>query len=728
MSLREDLLKTRYLKDGETEAEFWIRVSEFVCTNEPTLQKLKPTILKGLTSGAIIFNSPLLMNAGRGQQLSSACFVYGVDDSIESIMRLQTVAASIFKLGAGIGVDYSQLRPEGAKVGSGGTSSGPCSFMTLVDHLAEVIKSGGRRRAAIMATLRVDHPDIKRFVACKRDDKTLQNTNISVMMTDEFMKKVKKKDPSVTPLWDLIVDNAWMRGDPGLVFIDTINRNTSGIKGMQYTAVNACSEFPLFPSESCLIGTLNIGKIYEDAVIAFEEKQFPRLESVDKVFEHLLVWWAKVMTRILDNVIDIAWYPFPEIEEAAKKYRRIGVSITGFGDYLIHNKIRYGSVKAIIKAKEVTQLINYASLEESRLLAKEKGAFPMFEQSTLDERLEGDPVFKLPRRNITTTTIAPAGSTSFLCNAECSGIEPVFAFAYKRMARLDKSGDSWYNILSPLLVNHLFKNYGIEVTDEMVEDVVKNNGMVSGLNWVPTKAREYLVTAHEITPEEHLNMLAAFQTGVGASVSKTINLPHSATKEDISNLYLAAWENNCKGITVFRDGCKKGQVLSTSTETTNSAPVAPKKVKLPYLLESRRVKIETPSGNMYVLVSFFDGRPIEVFANLGRSGQEVYAYTEGIGRVISLALKNGVDYSSIVKTLRGIRGNEVSLFNNEYVYSVPDAIAIAMDYAVKAFKNIDIDQDKQEKINSNLCPNCGEPLATDNGCFHCKSCLWSNCS
>lgn len=712
VSLREDLLKSRYLMDGEAEDQMWRRVTAFVIQDDPDLMHIGERIYEALRSGQIVFNSPLLMNAGTKQPLASACFVYGVEDSIESIMNLQSVAARIFKLGAGIGVDYSKLRPEDEPVHSGGTASGPCSFMTLVDHLAEVIKSGGRRRAAIMSTLNVTHPDVMKFIQIKKDDKTLQNTNISVMMNDDFMRKAQAGTLTGTQkeIWKSLVHNAWLRGDPGLVFLSTINRNTHGVVNRTYEAVNACSEFPLYAGESCLIGTINLGH--------------PTMQTSTNIS-----FWSYWMTRILDNVIDHAWYPLPEIEAMAKKYRRVGVSITGLGDYLIRRGVRYGSLEAINEVTNVVITVRNATTLATEQLAEIKGAFPEFGMFKSDQRIKV--AESKPRRNLTVTTIAPAGSTSFLCGADCSGIEPLFAVAYQRMARLEKGGDTWYDMVSPI-AQEVFNKHGIKLTKELLQKIYNNHGSIQGIEEIPEKVQKFLVTAHDVTPMEHLEMLGTVQQHIEAAVSKTINLPHSATEEDIEKIYLRAYELDCKGITVFRDGCKSTQVLKTGE--AKQEPKTEKAITLPEILEAIRVKMHTPDGrSLYVSTSFnADNIPVEVFATLAKSGTDEAAYTEALGRLISLSLRSGVSYKEIFKTLRGIRGKDWTGFQERIIWSIPDAIAVAIDTATTSKTGV-VQPNVAEKPvtlteGEKKCPECGCDLAPDNKCCRCLNCGWSNCS
>jgi ribonucleoside-diphosphate reductase alpha chain len=856
-TLRKDLLTQRYLLPGESEQEFYQRIATFVTQGD--LAGRKDEVYELLESGQIIFNSPLLMNAGAPAKtpLSSACYVLPVEDDINSIMKLQNLSAKIFKLGAGVGVDYSLLRKEGAKVGSGGTASGPVSFMTLIDQLAEVIKSGGKRRAAIMSSLRVDHEDILKFIKCKRNDDFLLNTNISVMMTDDFMKKVVDKRLNTTEkeIWDELVYNAWLRGDPGIVFIDTINNETNGVAGVPYTAVNACvtgdtmiltdignvpiksvvgkkiniwnghewsevtpritgynkkvirftfstgevltctdyhtmyvydpyensvipvpaenvligdimtrctfditgdvvsyephdgvyadrytystivnveeagcadtvycvnepkrhmavfnniltgncSEFSLLPYESCLIGSINVRKV----------NTYAKLKQV-----------SNLMVRCLDNIIDYAWYPSEEIKQAALYYRRVGVGITGLSEWLIDRSIRYGSQAACDATIALLTGLDDGAYEATTQLAEEKSPCPAIKDGKfiIDARREDTDKDSTLRRNITTTTIAPTGSTSILLGVDGTGCEPLFSFVFSRVVKY--ANDTWYTISASILQD-VFKKYQIELTPERLEEIKKNNGSVQGLSWVPEHVQSFMVTAQDLEPMDHVRMLSAAQNCIEANISKTINLPNEATEEDVEQVYIEAWKRSCKCVTVFRDGCKSTQVLVATKEKQSDQIQIIKNKDIPVMLDAKRIKISTPSGSMYVMLSFLNGKPIEVFANLGKSGGDDYAYTEALGRVMSLALKYGVPSSKIIQTLRGIKGKDVALFNDEYIYSVPDAIAAAIHYILEENH---LTPQLEHGIINHPCPQCGVELVQDNGCEYCKSCGWSNCS
>ena len=718
---RENLLQARYYLPGEDWESFCKRVAEFVSPPH-----LMDTTYDMLCKREIIFNSPILMNAGTSHPQASACFVWQPEDDMDSIMDLQHVAAKIFKQGSGIGVDYSKLRYEGAPLSTRGTSSGAISFMTLVDHLAEVIKAGSTRRAAVLASLRVNHPDILKFITVKRNDDMLLNTNISVMLTHEFMEQVVAKqfdnpfplvfngekvtETTVGEIWKALVHNAWLRGDPGVVFIDTVNAVTPGVSGNTYAATNACAELPLYHGEACLIGSINLAKAGD---------------TEDMVRR------AAVLAECLDWVIDKASYPDPRIEAQVKKYRRIAVGVTGFGDWLINNRmsykmnvVTYESVKELFKS--ITHAVNATS---ARLLRD------IDHRSNKQEVLkwwEPEIGRKHNRLNLATTVVAPAGATSMIVGAECSGIEPMFAVAYTRHVREGNSKDTTaYNVVSPLFNLYFEAFTGNALTEAQVQDIVQNGGGVQGLKWVPDELQKMFVTAGDLSPSNHISMQAAVQQYINNAVSKTVNLPNSATEEDVEEVFIQAWKKYCKGTTVFRDGCKSTQVLVVGKKEEVKQTLKPEfPATLPEVMEARRVRLPMPDGShLYVLVSFLNGKPMEVFANLGRSGQDVYAYTEALGRLASLALRHGVEAKTLIKTLKGIRGRDVGVFGDQYIYSVPDALAIALDVTQNGYQGKTQEEAMQERLAQDICPECGEPIRHDGTCSSGSCvCGWSRCS
>ena len=729
---REKLLQARYYLPGEDWDGFCCRVAAFV-TQGMNDDDFRQRVFYALVHRRIIFNSPILMNAGTANPQASACFVWQPEDNMDSIMDLQTVAAKIFKQGSGIGVDYSKLRPEGAELSTRGTSSGAVSFMSLVDHLADVIKAGSTRRAAVLASLRIDHPDIFKFIKIKRNDDMLLNTNISVMVTNEFMQHVANEEfdtpwplvfdgkvyqtTTVGELWKELVHNAWLRGDPGVVFIDTVNSTTPGVDGKTYAATNACAELPLYHGEACLIGSINLAQLaYEDGV------------HTDRLKE-----CVTLLTRCLNNVIDYAQYPDPRIEAEVKKYRRIAIGVTGFGDMLIKLHRSYGDILGPSSSlrqqvEEIIMCITNTANKISGEMAKACMA-----QNKFPDGFDMRVFEKHHRLNLATTVVAPTGATSIIVGAECSGIEPLYAIAYTRHIREGNSKDTTeYHVVSELFRNVFKTRMQRDLTDEEIKEIVEAGGSVQKLTWVPSELRQRFMVASDLSPEAHVRMQAIVQSAVNNAVSKTVNLPNAATEEDVAKVYLMAYQEGCKGTTVFRDGCKNTQVLVTGKkEDSKPVPaVSEFPAKLPEMMEARRIRLPMPDGShLYVLVSFLNGKPMEVFANLGRSGQDVYAYTEALGRLASLALRHGVEVKALIKTLKGIRGRDVGLFGDQYIYSVPDALAIALDVTQNGYEGKTQEEVMQERLAQKVCPECGEPIRYDGSCSSGScTCGWSRCS
>ncbi len=554
------VLRERYLikdQDGrviETPEEMFRRVARVVA--KPELQyttryeakKIEDDFFDIMDQLYFIPNSPTLMNAGTKLGQLSACFVLPIGDSLDSIFNTLRDSALIHQSGGGTGFSFSGLRPSGARLKlTGGVSSGPVPFIDVFDKSTEVVKSGGRRRGANMAILRIDHPDIEEFITSKQVDGRLNNFNISVALTDDFMDAVKKKElfdlrvpktrrslkkVSARKLFDLIAECAWKSADPGVVFIDRMNRDNPTPHLGKFESTNPCGETPLLNHESCNLGSLNLANF-----VKYEKIDYEYLEKV-----------IKLAVKFLDNIIEMNNYPSQEIEDATKKTRKIGLGVMGFADMLIKLHISYESDRAMEIADEVMDFINIKSKEASVELAKERGVFPAFLGSIYDTGKKEDRV-----RNATITTIAPTGSISIIagCNP---GIEPLFAVAYER------------NIIDRTLVsvNSLFKEMlrrkGL-YTPELINKVARK-GVVAGIKEIPEDLQKMFVTAHEVSPEYHVKVQASFQKHVDNAVSKTVNFIEAATLEDIKKTYLLAYDKGCKGITVYRNNSKAYQVFN----------------------------------------------------------------------------------------------------------------------------------------------------------------------
>ncbi|MDA8171973.1 MAG: adenosylcobalamin-dependent ribonucleoside-diphosphate reductase [Nitrospiraceae bacterium] len=566
----QKVLRARYLLRDEhgaaieTPEELMRRVAHSVAraeTNYGGDAALWEDRYYGLLAGLrFLPNSPALMNAGKPMGQLAACFVLPVDDSMDSIFGTLKNAAKILQSGGGTGFSFSHLRPKSDIVRSTmGIASGPVSFMRIYNTATDVIKQGGARRGANMGILRVDHPDVLRFIRAKRAAGELTNFNISIAVTDAFMDALGRggkywlvnprtggpvKEADAGEVFDEIVSCAWETGDPGLIFIDVINRDNPTPKLGRIESTNPCGEQPLLPNEACVLGSVNLSKY---AIAGGGEARLDR---------DALGADVRMAVRFLDGVIDVNQYPVPEIEAMHRGNRKIGLGVMGFADLLILLGVRYDSPQGFTFAGELMRFIQEESHAASVALAAERGAFPNFKGSVWDK--PGAP----PMRNATVTTIAPTGSISII--ADCSsGIEPIFKIAFKRLVLDTELFD----------VNKHFIRMARErgfYSDELMQEVMRK-GSLKGVKGVPPDIKELFRTAHEIAPRDHIEMQAAFQKYTDNAVSKTINLPRRATKEDVAKAYLLAYDKGCKGITVFRYGTKKRGTLVRLTEVTNLA-------------------------------------------------------------------------------------------------------------------------------------------------------------
>ncbi len=727
------VLERRYLKKDksgkicESPEDMFQRVAGHIAKAEKNYNKkadikaVEDQFYRLMTEFKFLPNSPTLMNAGRELGQLAACFVLPVEDSINDIFEAVKNAATIHKSGGGTGFSFSRLRPENSRVGStGGVASGPVSFMKIFNTATEQVKQGGTRRGANMAVLRVDHPDIISFIRCKNNKRELNNFNISVGITDKFMAAVqdeaeydlidpRTKEPTgklhAMSVYQELVTQAWSTGDPGIVFLDEINRynTTPGIGEIEST--NPCGEQPLLPMEACNLGSINLTKF----VIEKNGKPVIDYDSLKETV-HLCV-------HFLDNTIDMSKYPIDEIDKMVKANRKIGLGIMGFADLLYMLNLPYDSSDAIDTAEEIMSFIQKESHAASSALAKTRGNFLNFDKSIYkDKKIDG-------MRNATTTTIAPTGTLSIIAGCS-SGIEPVFALSFVRNV-MDNDKLLEVNPVFEKLTKE--KNfYSKELMEQIAED-----GTVKGNSQVPIDLRKIFVTAHDIKPEVHIRMQAAFQRHTDSAVSKTVNLPHDATKEDVKYIYDLAFKLKCKGVTIYRDGSKDNQVLSISGKGTkkNGNDFLSAGQKRPDILEGFTQKIKTGMGYLYVTVSEFNKRPFELFATIGKSGKSTMAKTEAIGRLISLALRSGVEVDEIIDQIKGIRGEHAVFQEGGLVHSIPDAIAKVLEKRYMVNGNGKAKKKYANKLKSDLCPECGQAaLAFEEGCNKCYACGFTKCS
>jgi ribonucleoside-diphosphate reductase alpha chain len=738
------ILARRYLKKDESgqpiespEEMFW-RVARVIAeqdarygASEGAVDALAREFYRLMTQRTFEPNSPTLMNAGRPLGQLSACFVLPVEDNLSNgdngIYDTLRSMALVHQSGGGTGFAFSRLRPTGDFVRStSGVASGPVSFMRLYDASTEVVKQGGTRRGANMGILRVDHPDIREFIACKSDVTQITNFNISVAVTDAFMEAVKQgeKYSLVSPrtgevvgeedareIFDMIIEGAWGTGEPGVFFIDRANHYNPVPKLGSYEATNPCGEQPLLPYDVCNLGSVNVG--------IFARTDLP----LSAPLEERIDWdglrqAVHLATHFLDNVIDANQYPLQQIHDLAQKIRRIGLGIMGWADLLVRTGTPYNSAEGVELARKVMAFVDEESNRASERLAEQRGTFPAWKESiwgpdkSCARDAEGNrirPMRKL--RNCNTTTVAPTGTISII--ADCSGgIEPLFAVAFMR----NQAG-----VLMPD-VNQDFVRLAREqgwYSEELMKRIAEEGHI--HFDEVPTEVQRVFMTAHDVTPEWHIQMQAAFQEHVDSAISKTCNFPNDATQDDVREIYLQAFDLGCKGVTVYRDGCRPMQVLSTGktakevvgtgagVSADTEADLADAREKIhsleheieilrqqltesearnqkrrhrrprPATLQGTTRRMPSPLGDLYVTVNQDDqGRPFEVFATIGKAGGAAMADVEAIGRLISLALRSGISLHDVHNQLRGISCDRAVGIGPNKVLSVPDAIAQAL--------------------------------------------------
>jgi len=734
------VLEKRYLRKDiegqltETPEELFRRVSANVASAERRYgpsekrKQWEEEFYNMMVSLDFLPNSPTLMNAGAELQQLSACFVLPIEDSMESIFETIKHTALIHKSGGGTGFSFSRIRPKNDVVKTTkGISSGPISFMTVFDAATETVKQGGTRRGANMAILRVDHPDILDFITSKRDNKKLNNFNISVGITENFIKCVKADDDyelinphggdvvdriSARKVFEMIVELAWKNGEPGIVFLDRVNRDNPTPQISEIESTNPCGEQPLLPYESCNLGSINLSHMVTKTNGKYRI-DFSKLGDA-----------VKKGTRFLDNVIDVNRYPLEKIREMTLSNRKIGLGVMGFADMLVALEISYDSEEALEVAEEVMGFIQREARKASSELAEQRGTFPNYRNSIFDND-EG-----IKMRNATATTIAPTGTLSIIAGCS-SGVEPLFAVAFIR------------NVMDNdelVEVNPLFREIAERegfYSDELMKKIA-DEGSVQGIQEIPEKWRRIFVTAHDINPEWHIRIQAAFQKYTDNAVSKTVNFPNAATKKDVEEVYLQAYELGCKGVTIYRDGSRDEQVLNIGKVNRGEATAEGVADDLltprdrPAVITGSTRKMTTGCGNLYVTINEDEHGLFEVFTQMGKAGGCSASQAEAISRLISLALRAGIDPKAIITQLRGVRCPNPGWEKGGMILSCSDSIAKALErYLLERKTPVGKKVESMsagylEKV-AGFCPDCGGVMEHESGCAVCRECGFSKC-
>lgn len=761
LKLSENALKVlerRYLKKDEagsvveTPEEMFRRVARAIAQADAAAGKkeaadLEESFYRIMAGLEFIPNSPCLMNAGKELGQLSACFVLPIEDSMESIFESLKATAMIHKSGGGTGFSFSRLRPKSSVVRTtGGIASGPVSFMKVYDSATEAVKQGGSRRGANMGILRVDHPDILEFITCKENDKQIANFNISVAVTDDFMQKLEKGleydliDPrtqkavkrlNAKDVFDLIVRQAHANGEPGVIFIDRMNKFNPTPRLGKYESTNPCGEQVLLPYESCDLGSINLSVMHKKAEGRYEI-DWERLKKTTSLAVHFL-----------DNLIDVNKFPLPEIEKATKLTRKIGLGVMGWASLLIRLNIPYNSDEAVALAEKVMSFILNEAERKSLELGRTKGAFPAFKGSIYDKKES-----PLRMRNATLTTIAPTGTISIIAGPCSSGIEPLFAVSYYRNVM---DNDKLVEV-DPLF-EEIAKSRGF-YSRELMEKIAEKSS-IQDIEGVPGDVKRIFVTAHDISPEWHVRMQGAFQKYVHNATSKTINFPREAAVEEVRRAYLLAYELGCKGITIYRDKSREEQVLNVGGPAGKQAQkikefkgeIAPR--PRPEVIIGTTTKVSTGCGNLYVTINVDEaGKPFELFTQMGKAGGCAASQLEAIGRLVSLGFRSGIEVKSIIEQLRNIRCPSPSWEKGQRIFSCADAIARVIERRLlnaEALKEpvaetadlpMKHSHNDERPVTLNpghhgdivgVCPDCGGALRHEEGCVKCHACGFSKC-
>lgn len=781
------MMKKRYLvplDNGgqETPADMFERVAKSIASveknygkDEGAVDKVAEDFFRIMSSKEYTPAGRTLTNAGGETPVVANCIVLPIHDSMESIFQTLKDAAMLQQAGCGLGFDLSEMRPAYFSTKkSRGKASGPVSFLRVYDAAFGTIKQQGRH-GANMAMMRVDHPDVLDFIRSKKTEGEIRNFNITVTITDAFMdalksdsnqkwmctfngKEMKPRDVlrhangsvydtkevdiTVQELFDELIESAWANGEPGIAFIDTINKSNP-LPGLgPIGASNPCGEQFLHGYDVCNLGSINLSAFVNNGEVNWERLSFVTRTAI----------------RLMDNVIDLFEYPVPQVTEMAKKNRRIGLGIMGFADMLFQLNIKYDSVKGIEMAEKVMGFVQNESHNMSQQLAKEKGVFLNYEKSVFTR-------VGLEMRNTALTTVAPTGSISMMFDVS-SGIEPNFALAYIKQ---DKDGQQ-YNYLNRYFKIVLDKlNLSNEEKENVEKEIIKT-GSIQHITNLPEDFRKTFVVSMDISGDQHMRMQAAFQKHVDNSISKTINFPNSATKEEVAESFKNAWELGCKSSTIYRDGSRTIQILNLGDAkdivSTTAAPEVKRetvqsnekevvqsletekktivKRERPEVMDGKTYKIKTGYGKLYITINNDErGKPFEIFATIGKSGGFFQEQSEAICRLSSMSLRSGVSAEEIINSLKGIRGPMPVFTEKGTILSLPDAIGQVLEEHVGAMKEVEeiIERPENqtalplsgEKSIADFgfmpgCPDCGSPLAMTEGCINCKSCGFSRCS
>ncbi len=668
--MREDILRERYYwKDANgNPLEDWVGLCTRVARALANDKNQEQVFFDVIHDCLFLPNSPALTNAGREAFTMSACFVLPIEDSVAGIFDTAKHAALVHKMGGGTGFSFARLRPAGEKVGSTqGIASGPCSFLKIYNTSTEVMKQGGTRRGANMGMLRIDHPDIFEFIDLKKNDGTISNFNLSVAITDEFMEALRNNGDfdlrfegrvmetvKARAIWDKIMESAWRNGEPGVFFIDKANACNPTPQVGAFEGTNPCGEQPLLAYEACVLGSLNL---------------FKMVLPEGKIDWDLMRSTVRTGVRMLDNIIDKQDYPLPEVEKMHKSNRKVGLGVMGWADMLIKLGVHYASEEALSLAEEVMSFVTDVAVKASVELAEAHGPFPNWEGSTWQQR-------GLKVRNATLTTIAPTGTLSIMAQVN-GGIEPIFDFT----------------------------------TIEKRADVEYENANLAYEEWRRTNPGRplprYFVRANDLPAEWHVRMQAAFQRHTHNAISKTINFPSTATMADVERAYLLAYELGCKGLTVYRDGSRDNQVISSSGSRNGTRPVVLEPMKMPEIKPQKGLEIETSEGTVHISVTVIDEKPYEVFITTPVESKHSEVY-EALARIFSISLRCGVPTKLLLQQIEDA--------NKKYGSVVSPTYAI-----LRAFRKLDMNGSHE------TCRECGGVLVVQEGCQKCISCGFSKC-